>query len=195
MEITIIRHGRSKCTEKKRVKSSDFMEWAARYDGEGVFEEVQYPSDTLDQISTAGVVFSSHLSRSVESANLLNAEGTVSDPLFREAELPQFNIDFLKVKMNPGLWAVSLRVMWLLGYSKGCESYRSTKRRALQAADKLIESTESHQTVVLVGHGFFNRMIARELRRKGWSGRRRPGTKHWKCTSYSLIKQRDSEVD
>ena len=29
MEITFIRHGRSRCTEKKRMKSSDFMEWVA----------------------------------------------------------------------------------------------------------------------------------------------------------------------
>ena len=190
MEISFIRHGRSRSSEKKRMKSSDFTEWVADYDREGVFEEGDYPPDTVKRISTAGIVFSSHLSRSVESASLLNAEGTVSDSLFREAELPHINRDILKVKMPPGLWAVSLRVIWLLGYSKGCESYRSTKRRALQAADKLIESAESHQTVVLVGHGFFNRMIARELRKKGWSGRRWPGSKHWNCTSYSLLKQR-----
>ena len=190
MEITIIRHGRSTYVENNRMKSSAFKSWIDNYDLAGVLEEVDYPPVALTRISTARIVFSSHLSRSVESASLLNAEGTVSDSLFREAELPHINRDILKVKMPPGLWAVSLRVIWLLGYSKGCESYRSTKRRALQAADKLIESAESHQTVVLVGHGFFNRMIARELRKKGWSGRRWPGSKHWNCTSYSLLKQR-----
>jgi broad specificity phosphatase PhoE len=49
-----------------------------------------------------------------------------------------------------------------------CESFRKAKKRAKQASELLVKYVEEHQSVVLVGHGFFNRLIAKEL--KKWAG-------------------------
>lgn len=72
MEISLIRHGKSKCTKNNRITCKEFKDWVERYDYNGVFEENSYPSDTLEKISTANIVITSDLKRAVESAKLLN---------------------------------------------------------------------------------------------------------------------------
>jgi DNA-binding NarL/FixJ family response regulator len=44
--------------------------------------------------------------------------------------------------------------------------------------------TKEHQQAVLIGHGFFNRFIAKELQKSGWTGKRRTGSKHWNAVTY-----------
>jgi broad specificity phosphatase PhoE len=67
----------------------------------------------------------------------------------------------------------------LFGFSRNGESLIDTRIRARQAAAKLIELAEGHRQVLLVGHGFMNRFIARELLRSGWAGPLKPGKGFW----------------
>ncbi|MBS3935323.1 MAG: hypothetical protein KGZ43_04045 [Sulfuritalea sp.] len=53
------------------------------------------------------------------------------------------------------------------------------RRRARQAAERLAELAEEHQNVLLVGHGFINHFIAKELQKSGWLGPSRPGKGFW----------------
>ena len=63
-----------------------------------------------------------------------------------------------------------------------------------KASEVLVKYAEEHESVVLVGHGFFNRLIAVELKKMGWEGKRKATAKHWHCTSYSydeiLVRQK-----
>ena len=54
-----------------------------------------------------------------------------------------------------------------------------------KASERLVKYAEGHKSVVLVGHGFFNRLIAIELKKMGWKGKRKATAKHWHCTTYS----------
>jgi hypothetical protein len=47
-----------------------------------------------------------------------------------------------------------------------------------------VELAEEHQDVLLVGHDFFNQLIARELRNHGWSGPSKPGNGFWEYGIY-----------
>lgn len=88
-EISLIRHGKSKCTENSRMTYSEFKEWAVEYDNKGVFEENSYHSETLKKITTATIIMSSDLKRSMESVKYLNPNAkAISTQLFREVELP-----------------------------------------------------------------------------------------------------------
>ena len=40
------------------------------------------------------------------------------------------------------------------------------------------------RSIVLVAHGGINKMIAKELRSRGWQGPRLPRSQHWGCTTY-----------
>ena len=47
--------------------------------------------------------------------------------------------------------------------------------RAHRAAEALASRAMEHDCVILVGHRFFNRLIARELKQGGWTASRRIG--------------------
>jgi broad specificity phosphatase PhoE len=189
MEISLIRHGKSKHIENNRVTCKEFLEWVERYDNSGVFEENDYPSETLKKIAAASIVITSDLTRSVESANLIIQNRNtrkVTDALFRETELPVPSWN-LKFKMRANSWAVILRCLWFCGYARRCESLAEAKQRAKKASEQLVKYAEEYNKVVLVGHGFFNSLIAVELKKMGWRGKRKATAKHWHCTTYSEV--------
>lgn len=186
MEISLIRHGRSQLTENDQITFEKFKNWVEKYDFNGVFEESIYPVLTLEKVAAAKVVVTSDLKRSIVSARLLKPKTKIiSDPIFRETELPVKPGILFKVKLKPNTWAVILRLLWFSGYSNECESLSQAKLRAKKAAQQLIGYATEHKSIVLVGHGFFNMLIAKELKRMGWKGKRKAGAKHWNCTTYS----------
>ncbi|WP_112179654.1 MULTISPECIES: phosphoglycerate mutase family protein [Paraliobacillus] len=187
MEISIIRHGKSQHTERHKLTCFEFKDWMRKYDSNGVFEKESYPSITLEKVNMANIVITSDLKRSIDSAALLTKTNeNISYSLFRETELPACPPLLSKIKLNPTIWAILLRVLWFSGYSKECESLKDANVRAEKATQKLIEYATKHDSVVLIGHGFFNRLIAKELKDQGWEGKRRTGLTHWNCTTYSM---------
>jgi len=186
MEISLIRHGRSKWVQNDWITFKQFENWVTKYDDHGVYAEETYPKETKDKLETATMVYSSDLYRSIESAKfLIPTVDIVSDSLFRETEMSTLSGPFSKVKLQPSGWAVLMRCLWVAGYSRNCESFADAKNRAKQAAEELVRSAEKTQSVVLVGHGFFNILIAKELLKMGWTGAKRPTTKHWHVTTYT----------
>lgn len=187
MEISFIRHGKSTCVENETVTYTEFKEWVNKYDSCGVFEENSYPIESLNKITMVGVVFTSDLTRSIQSAKILNPNSNViSNPLFREVELPFSKINFCNVKLKPSGWIVIFRLLWFMGYSRGCESLKHAKYRAVKAVELLTTTAKENSNLVIVGHGFFNRMLAKELQKIGWEGSKKTSSKHWKCTTYFL---------
>ncbi|WP_410896193.1 hypothetical protein [Neobacillus sp. 204] len=65
--------------------------------------------------------------------------------------------------------------------------------RANKAAQQLIDYANKYKSVVLVGHGFFNMLIAKELQKKGWKGTRKRDAKHWNCTTFSLFNKNENK--
>ncbi|MED3554320.1 histidine phosphatase family protein [Cytobacillus praedii] len=186
MEISLIRHGKSQQTENSRITSQEIQGWVKKYDTSGVFKVDHYPEGTSEKVAEANLLVTSHLKRSIESANLLHQQMKVfSDPLFREVELPVFPWNW-RVKIRPNSWAIILRCLWYCGYAKECESLAEARKRAKQAAIQLVNYAEEYHSVVLVGHGFFNRLVAEELKKMGWKGNRKSSTRHWEYTTYSF---------
>ncbi|WP_183041073.1 histidine phosphatase family protein [Salipaludibacillus neizhouensis] len=178
MEISFIRHGKSQLSENDKITCFEFRKWVEKYDCHGVFKESIFPYETLVKAKTANIIITSELNRSVESAMLLNSKvKTISDSLFRETELPARSMKIFNIKLKPNSWALILRLLWLCGYSNECESLKSAKLRAENGSQQLIDYAKKYGSVVLVGHGFLNTLIAIELRKKGWEGNRKAGAK------------------
>ncbi|MFD2924413.1 histidine phosphatase family protein [Halobacillus naozhouensis] len=187
MEISLVRHGKSKHTENISITFTEYNQWVEKYDDSGVVEEEFYPSISIEKMRKADVVVTSDLLRSIESAKLLQPGiQAISDPLFSEVALPTLPANFPGLKLPPGIWTALLRCLWFGGYSKQCEPLRFVKLKAGRAAHKLIQYSEDNKSVVLVGHGLFNLFIARELRRNGWKSQSKQSTKHWDCLTFSL---------
>ncbi|PAE22747.1 histidine phosphatase family protein [Bacillus sp. 7894-2] len=187
MEITLIRHGRSAHIENHRMSSREYKKWVEMYDLLGILEGEICPADAIEKGATTSILLTSDLRRAIESARTLNPSAKIqSDPLFREMDLPVPDMNFPGVRLRPNTWAVILRLLWICGYSQGCESYFDAKKRAKQASLKLTSFAREHQHAVLIGHGFFNLYIAKELQKAGWTGMRRTGSKHWNAVTYII---------
>lgn len=186
MEISLIRHGKSTWINNKRVTFQGFKDWIEMYDAHGVFEnKKRYPAWTIEKVNRANVMVSSDLKRSIDSARILKPSfDGPSYPLFREIEFPHVPEIVEKVKLYPTVWALLLRSAWFIGYAKDAESYKEASKRAEKAADLLIDYAEKQESVVLVGHGFFNFLIARQLQKKGWKGRKNTSFDHWVANTY-----------
>lgn len=186
MQISLVRHGRSKWQQNDYMTSKEFENWVTKYDDHGVYAEEAYPVETQKKLAAATVIYTSDLYRAKESSRLLtNKLEVISNTLFRETELPKSTGSFWNVKLKPNGWAVLLRCLWFAGYSRDCESLKDAKIRAKRGAEELIREAKKSKYVVLVGHGFFNILIAKELLHMGWTGAKRPATKHWEITTYT----------
>jgi broad specificity phosphatase PhoE len=126
--------------------------------------------------------------RAIESARALDGtRDPLTDPVFREAGLPL--VSPLPLPLSFDAWVVIARIAWFLGWSGGGESVTHARGRAREAAQRLINLSATHQSVMLIGHGVFNGLIAVELRRRGWQGPLwNPTASHWDCASYSRTK-------
>jgi hypothetical protein len=187
MEITLVRHGKSLWIENKPITCGEFKSWVKNYDDHGVVEETTYPTETVEKMETAKMVITSDLKRSVESARLLKPNiPAISSPLYRETGLPFPFSNLLGLKLPANLWAVVLRCLWFCGYSSQSESFSEAKTRAEKASRELVKYAKEHQHIVLVGHGLMNRMIAKELKKMGWKGKKSANSKHWNATTYSV---------
>jgi broad specificity phosphatase PhoE len=85
-----------------------------------------------------------------------------ADSVFNEADIA---IPPVGLSLRPQLWTASGRLIWLAGAASQ-ESYTDAKIRAALAAGTLLAEAEMG-SVLLVGHSWINRMIARILVQHG----------------------------
>ncbi len=182
MEIIQLRHGKPVALPLTRITANAFSCWVVKYNEVGL-DSLSLPDNSvLETAKLSGVIVSSELPRSIQSADrLITHQITFSSALFNEAELPVVG---WRIKLSPKLWAVIFRIAWLLGFSKNVESYTESKKRALDAVKQLERQANEHGSVLLVGHGVYNRILANALRANGWSGPANPGRKHWSFGVY-----------
>ncbi|WP_155890069.1 histidine phosphatase family protein [Peribacillus kribbensis] len=174
MEISLIPMDNPHAFRIRRYPAASLKRWVSLYDRSGVQPEKSYPPETIERISNANIVIASDLTRSLESAILLKEDVTlITDPLFREAEIPHSLFDFWGIKLKPNLWGVIFRCFWLLGYSGGNESLKSARKRAEKAAGALAEYAQTHSSAASVGNGFLNRLIGIELQKMAGRGRKK----------------------
>ncbi|RDH86840.1 MAG: hypothetical protein DIZ78_08105 [endosymbiont of Escarpia spicata] len=178
MRIVLLRHGKPDVPELGRLRASELRHWIKLYNSAGL-KRSQRPSDKAVEIAVGcNAVVCSDLPRSIESAEMLGVEVVDFEAsIFREMELPSANWPSPKLPLN--VWAVLFRVLWFLGYSSNGESLREARLRALSGASRLEVIAEKHGSVILIGHGFLNRSIAKALLKSGWAGPLDPGKNHW----------------
>ena len=168
-EILLVRHGRPACDDRTPVQGPDFAQWLRVYDDAPLDPSAAPPAGLQARAAAAACVVTSTLRRARESAMLLAPNRTLlAEPVFAEAGIPA-RMPW-RVALAPRYWGFFARVAWLCGWSGGAESLRQARDRADRAAERLGELARAHGSVMLVGHGMMNRLIARALRRRGWRG-------------------------
>ena len=183
MKIILLRHGRVDINETHKVKAKDLHKWIDRYNSCGIKQSSFPASHTLQTVKNCNAIVCSDYQRSIQSSESLGLHITpLIDPLFREVGLPYSNWNM--PKLNPSVWAAIFRVLWFTGYNSNSESYSKARERAIKAAYKLESMADELDSVLLVGHGFMNNFIAKQLRSRNWSGPHNPGRKFWDFAVY-----------
>jgi broad specificity phosphatase PhoE len=183
MQIVLLRHGKPDFRKHGNLSASEFHEWVESYNLAGLMALNKPSKKTIEIANGCNIVVCSDLPRSIESAHALEVNKIdLVESLFREIELPHGS--FPSPKLPPNVWVVLFRILCVLGYSSNGESLRAAKLRASKGANKLKEIAENNSSVLFVGHGFVNRLIAKELLSSGWQGPTSPGKQFWEFGVY-----------
>jgi broad specificity phosphatase PhoE len=181
--IILVRHGRPALPLRPRTSHHGFRDYIDAYEAAGLDPESLPPQELSDLVKELGHIFTSDRPRSHESAKALAPHATLeADPLFAEAPLASPRIPLLKMRVPK--WAVVARILWHAGYHPEIENYRKAKHRAGQAADILIEKVRDGGAAALVAHGYFNAMIGRQLRQRGFTRTGAHRVRYWNAVTY-----------
>jgi broad specificity phosphatase PhoE len=180
--IHIARHGRPALARDVRIDWREFRVWWGKYDESGLADGESPPPKLCQAAARSHILFSSTLRRSIETAAAV-AEGrpVIQDPIFVEAPLPPPRIPG---RRSPDAWGVWSRAAWWMGDSKEMESREAGELRAEAAVATLTARALRGETVILLAHGWFNRMMRPVLRRQGWRCVHDGGDGYWSFRSY-----------
>jgi broad specificity phosphatase PhoE len=105
------------------------------------------------------------------------------DPDLVEIPLPVLPVAGVRLPLDA--WDAAARIAWLAGYAGGVESRAEAWARGRRVARRLDRlAAAGPATLVVIAHGFTNILLARELRRLGWSGPRLPAHGNGAATTY-----------
>jgi broad specificity phosphatase PhoE len=187
MRIILIRHGQPKIALAPKTSHRGFRDYIDAYEAAGLEPSSLPPEDLRDLVKELDAVFTSGKPRAHESAARLAPHAQlIADPLFVEAPLASPPLPLLQLQVPK--WAVMSRILWHAGFTPGIENYRRARHRATQAADILVGRARSTGMAALVAHGYFNWMIGRQLRRRGFVKQGSHQARYWNTVIY----QRDS---
>lgn len=182
--LTLIRHGRPDFAPSpwRWRGRSDFRHFLSRYDSIPINPNWAPPGALMEHVNAAGAVFSSTAARARTSAELLLRERLpIFDPLFLEAPVV---VPPLPGSLPLPVWTALGRLAWLGGVGAPSETPAQSQARANTAAGVLAEAARQHGSAVLIGHGWFNRLIGTALLKHGWRGQPVSGHGYWSHRSF-----------
>lgn len=163
MKIGLVRHFKVLSPHgNKNINSVEFNDRMSGYDVYPVKpNEVNINSDEWD------ICYASTLSRAITTAKSIYDGEIITTPLIVEVPLSAFIIT--NTRLHYMVWQVVGRIAWLFSLKSQIE----VKPETLVRVRKFIEEIETsgHQNILVVSHGFFMKVLVRELRRRGFKGK------------------------
>lgn len=185
MKIILIRHAEVDIYKNSFTYAFELKKWVDIYNNAEIKKYFVSKSEISNIFDNSDKIFCSALKRSNDSVALYDKSPDEQDELFNEAGLPYANWRWVKLPLS--LWAIVFRIMWIFGYKNNGESFQEAKIRAKKATDKLIVSCDKGSTVTLLGHGLMNRLIGKELVRRGWKSQGKMGTGNWDYGVFEVV--------
>ena len=183
-KIILLRHGEVDIKDYKNIPANQFGKWIIEYNNSDIKSDFSLKAEINDLLNKTDILICSNLKRSIQSVEIFNKTPFEINNVFYEAELPYLN--WYLLKLNPKVWLIFFRILWLFGYSKNCESYKKAKIRAKKATKRLIELSKQNKPVILIGHGIINRLIRKELILQKWNETKKAKNKNWDYGVFEL---------
>jgi len=186
--IVLARHGEPALSRKVRLSAQQYREFWASYEVLGILPGQTPPARLSAFVEKAGALVTSTRLRSIQSAERLAPGRTFArHDILIEAPLPPPDWPAW-VKLSPRLWGFFARFWWwFFNHHEGQETRAAAERRADQAADILVAMAEKGEDVVVLAHGFFNHLIGRALKRRGWRQTMSEGYKYWSTRRFERL--------
>jgi broad specificity phosphatase PhoE len=140
----------------------------------------QSPPPHLRALAKDAVIVCSTRPRSIESGRAIaDGRGIETDAQLIEAPLPPPNWPAW-LRLAPRSWGFIARFWWwFFDHHGGQETRAQAEARAETIADRLVGLAGEGRNVLVIAHGFFNAMIGRALRRRGWRLTHDQGYGYW----------------
>lgn len=186
--IVLARHGEPALSRKVKLSAEEYRAFWARYEVLGILPG-QVPPERLRQVvEVTGTLLASTRPRSLESARILAGKRKViQHEILVEAPLPPPALPSW-IKLSPMVWGFLARFWWwFFNHHEGQETRRAAEGRADRAAALLIDYALRGEDVLVLAHGFFNFMIGRALRRRGWRLVSSEGYKYWSTRRFERL--------
>jgi broad specificity phosphatase PhoE len=186
--IVLARHGEPALSRKVRLSAQQYREFWASYEVLGITPGQTPPAALCAFAQSSGTLVASTRLRSIESAQLL-APGRdfARHEVLIEAPLPPPRWPGW-IRLSPRIWGFLARFWWwFFNHHEGQETRAEAERRAEEAAALIAAIAEDGRDVVVLAHGFFNFMIGRALRRRGWKLTLSEGYKYWSTRRFERV--------
>jgi hypothetical protein len=186
--IVLARHGEPALSRKVKLSARQYRDFWAQYEVLGILPGQTPPAALAKAVETAGALLSSTRLRSIESATALAPKRKfVQHEVLIEAPLPPPSWPDW-IRLSPRIWGFLARFWWwFFNHHEGQETRMAAEIRAQEAADLLIGYADRGEDVVVLAHGFFNYMIGRALRRRGWKLTASEGYKYWSTRRFERL--------
>lgn len=166
-----------------RIRAATFATWLREYDEAGLDATLPPPDGLTRSLATCALFFTSPARRAIESGEVLaaSAERRVAVDA-REAPLPT-RIAW-PFSHRPATFVVAARTLWLLGFARAEESKQQVELRARHLVIQLSASARDFGHVALVGHGYMNIFLRKQLEAAGWRSSDSRSHRYWSCSHY-----------
>lgn len=114
--------------------------------------------------------FSSDLPRAIKTSETIYKDEIVKSHLLRE--VPLSSICKTNLKLPHRFWCILARIAWNFHHKSQVETKKDTEKRIDEFLNSLDNELESN--ILIVCHGFFMRIVERELKRRGFVGQNIP---------------------
>ena len=186
-KIVLIRHGRSAHVAKGLLDRAAFLQWREAYEAAGIDAMESAPAELMVEARNAGMIVSSDVQRAIESAHVLaDGRDVITSRLLRELALQPPSLRWIRLPLFG--WALLFGVRWLF---RRTHATPDEALRVRAAAQWLNELSERHGEVVVVTHGMFRSLVARELAQRGWTPAiPKRSSAHWSAWSLTIAAER-----
>jgi broad specificity phosphatase PhoE len=167
--VLLIRHGLSAHVHPGGLIDAIGMQrWRDATDAAGIAAHSHPPAELVARVADTNFLMASDLPRAIESARRLAPGRPIeTSPLFRESmtEIPKW----LPLRWPLRIWRIANGTQWVYRILKGTDAPPKELERIAAAARLLTERVQSHESLTVVCHGVFRRLLGRRLVHEGWT--------------------------
>lgn len=189
-KIILVRHGPSAHVHSGGLADRNAVRrWRDAYDSIGIKPGHPPPAELVGIASQATSIIASDLARAIASAEALAPQRPIRvSELLREAPLA---VPGWPTPLPFRIWEMMIHVGWGYRIAVGADASDADRARAKAAATWLSETVTPDSTALVVTHGVFRRLLAKELVAQGWAGgARRGGYRPWSFWFFSAEPRR-----